>query len=417
MGEYILSDRLLRREWIYKSPIHCVGFAFEDYLKERGYGEGTIHFYLACLAHFARSLTSKRIAIGKINSELCQYFITSHLPYCRCPAPRQLQVGNISAALKILQIVLVEQGFTSAEEQLTPASVEVEKFRHFLADVRGLAENTCQQRVKYVRQFLERNFGDGDIDVTQLSVGDVDEFILEFAIRWKPEGIGVIRTALKSYLQYRTLQGDHTERLVCAMPVLASRKGRPARAVLTEDQLKLFFASFDRADQTGQRDYAIARCIFDLGLRGHEVAQIGLNSIDWRNGTIKLSGTKARRVQVMPLPAITGQAVATYIRHARPKTTNRLLFVRHVAPWDKPVTVCTIRNAIKNAFARCGMDDQFHGTHILRHTMATKLYQTGASVKEIADVLRHKDLTSAATYVRTDIGQLQTVALPWPGRN
>lgn len=417
MDEYILSDRLYRRDWIFESPVRCVGFAFEDYLQERGYGQATIHFYLASVAHFARWITRKRIDVSQIDDGLCDQFISSHLPRCSCPSPRQLQTSNIRAALKVLRIVLAEQGFTVDEEpERTPVLDEVWKFHRYLADVRGLAVNTCQQRLKYVQQFLEISFGDGPIDLMRLTVSDIDEFVLDFASRRKPEGLRVIRTALRSYFRYRSLLGDHADRLVCAMPVVATRKGTASRDVLTEEQLKQFFASFDRTHPTGRRDYAIARCIFDLGLRGHEVAQITLDSINWRKGTITISATKARRVQIVPLPALTGKAVAAYIRQGRPQTSNRFLFVRHVAPWDKPVTVCVIRNAIKNAFARCGMNDQFHGTHILRHTMATRLHQAGMSIKQIADVLRHKDLQSAAIYARTDLRTLQTVALPWPGR-
>ena len=94
------------------------------------------------------------------------------------------------------------------------------------------------------------------------------------------------------------------------MPLIANRRGTAPRDVLTEEQLKLFFASFDQTYPTGQRDYAIARCIFDSGLRGHEVAQITLDSIDWRKGTLKVLVTKARRVQLVPLPPLTGKAVA-----------------------------------------------------------------------------------------------------------
>lgn len=417
MDEYILFDRLYRREWIFKSPVACVGFAFEDYLRERGYGEGTIHFYLAALAHFAYWITQKRIDVNDVTTGLCEEFANSHLPRCSCPPPRQLQRANVRAALKHLRIVLHEQGFAADEDNLdSPVSEEVEQFHIYLRDVRGLAVNTCQQRLKYVRQFLEKKFANAAIDLAQVTANDVDAFILDFAVRLKPESLGVIRTTLRSYLRYRALSGDKTDTLICGMPVIATRKGAVPREVLTEAQLNLFFGSFDQTYPTGRRDYAIARCVFDLGLRGHEAAQLTLNSIDWKTGTVTIMATKGRRVQVIPLPAHTGRAIAAYIRHGRPKTSNRFLFVRHVAPWDRPVTVCAIRNAMTNAFARCGLSDRFCSTHILRHTMATRLHQAGASVKEIADVLRHKDLESAAVYARTDLRTLQSVGLPWPGR-
>jgi integrase/recombinase XerD len=47
--------------------------------------------------------------------------------------------------------------------------------------------------------------------------------------------------------------------------------------------------------------------------------------------------------------------------------------------------------------------------------MATRLQKTGVSIKEIADLLRHRDVNTARVYARVDLERLRTVALPWPG--
>ncbi|EAZ99048.1 phage-related integrase [Marinobacter sp. ELB17] len=70
---------------------------------------------------------------------------------------------------------------------------------------------------------------------------------------------------------------------------------------------------------------------------------------------------------------------------------------------------------MNRAFVRCGLRDQFCNTHVLRRTMATQLQRAGVSVKEIADVLRHKSLDTAYSYARVDVEQLRAMALPWPG--
>jgi integrase/recombinase XerD len=70
---------------------------------------------------------------------------------------------------------------------------------------------------------------------------------------------------------------------------------------------------------------------------------------------------------------------------------------------------------MNRAFARCSMRDQFCNTHVLRRSMATRLQKTGASIKEIADLLRHRNLNTARVYARVDLERLRSVALPWPG--
>jgi integrase len=70
---------------------------------------------------------------------------------------------------------------------------------------------------------------------------------------------------------------------------------------------------------------------------------------------------------------------------------------------------------MSRGFARCGLRDRFCSTHVLRRTTATRLQRAGASVKQIADVLRHQSLDTASTYARINLDDLRAVALPWSG--
>jgi site-specific recombinase XerD len=67
------------------------------------------------------------------------------------------------------------------------------------------------------------------------------------------------------------------------------------------------------------------------------------------------------------------------------------------------------------AYARAGLDLRLTGTHVLRHTSATRLLRVGVSMKEIADVLGHRSLDTSAIYAKVDLPALTAVALPWPG--
>jgi site-specific recombinase XerD len=52
---------------------------------------------------------------------------------------------------------------------------------------------------------------------------------------------------------------------------------------------------------------------------------------------------------------------------------------------------------------------------LLRHTLADRLLASGSSLKDVADVLRHRSLNTALIYAKLDSNQLTDVALPWPG--
>ncbi|WP_224029379.1 tyrosine-type recombinase/integrase [Paraburkholderia caribensis] len=199
------------------------------------------------------------------------------------------------------------------------------------------------------------------------------------------------------------------------MPKIANWPNRKPPKVLSDIQLEHFLQAFDVNTPSGMRDYAIARCIVDLGLRGDEATHLTLDAIDWRRGIVTLRHTKSQRSQRMPLPDQAGAAIALYLRAGRPLTESRFVFVRHRAPFGVPLSVAAIRNAMNRAFARCSLDDQFCNTHVQRRSTATRLQRANVSIKEIAHLLRHRSLDTARVYARVDIERLHEVPLSWQG--
>ena len=243
----------------------------------------------------------------------------------------------------------------------------------------------------------------------------MDAFFAELSSHLRPASLRAICNSLRSYFRYRALLGEPTAALAAALPRIADWRRATLPKVLSNTEVEAFLMAFDCADPVGLRDYAIARCLLDLGLRGHEVTYLTLESLDWRSATLTISSTKSKRVQQLPPPVSTGEAIVQYLRQGRPQTANRCLFVRHRAPFDKPLSVPAIRSSMNRAFVRCALRDRFCNTHVLRRTTATRLQRSGASVKEIADLLRHQSLDTASTYARVDLEGLRAVALPWSG--
>jgi integrase len=138
-----------------------------------------------------------------------------------------------------------------------------------------------------------------------------------------------------------------------------------------------------------------------------------IRDIDWRVGTVTLRGTKSSRQDVLPLPKETGQALADYLQHERPVTNNPAIFVRRRGTRDQPITSAAIQKVIKRACRRIGL--MHTSAHALRHTLACRLVENGSSLKEVADVLRHRSLESTLIYAKLDTPKLSAVALPWPG--
>jgi integrase len=135
--------------------------------------------------------------------------------------------------------------------------------------------------------------------------------------------------------------------------------------LLSGQEIHTLLNSFRDLKCSPKRAYAMVRCLTDLGLRASEVVQLQLDGMDWEKGTIHLPMGKLRRGSILPLPEKTGQAIVDYLRTERPRTGNRAVFVRHVAPYDVPIGTGVVRRTVREAYRRCGLAHS--RVHILRH--------------------------------------------------
>lgn len=414
------NDKLLasmsRRDWIIASPIYSVIPLYVGNLRSQRYGRETIQNYLASLAHFGHWLSQHRFGVPDINDALVAEFIESHLPSCNCQRPCMVRVATIRPALHhFLLAVMKFQGLDDLAQPPTPIGIELESYRHYLVDICGYAQNTCDARLGLTHRLLSFVFDKGPVSFDELTAENLSSFIARSAKDRKPATLRAICVDLTSYLRFRALQGNEIQALMAAIPHMAAPMPTRLPATMTDAELNTFLAIFNLSNPIGLRDFAIVRCMADLALRRAEVLRLNFDSFNWRDGTVTLTHNKSGRERKLPLPVQTAEAIICYLKEGRPETNNRAIFVRHIAPFDDPLGTGAINNLIRCALVRAGFGDRFHGTHLFRRSAATRMVQNGISLKDIADVLGHRNLNTTKTYTRVDLNRLRAIAQPWPG--
>ncbi|MDP1666956.1 MAG: tyrosine-type recombinase/integrase [Methylobacter sp.] len=394
------------------NPLSSIAAPYVEALNAQHYARYTIERYVNCVIHFGCWLNAEGVELQSINQALFHHYLHDLLLLSSNSVNSSDPIKMDRAALKHLLTFLPQQYSIITK---SPIEAELERFTDYLLNICGMSPQTCVNRCQHVGAFLSHRFCSEAPVFAQISGADIDAFFQHMALRWRPASLKVAGASLRSYLRFCALQGEPTTVLSAFIPRIASWSPATLPKVLSDTQVDAFLKAFDCTYGVGMRDYAIARCLLDIGLRGHEVTYLKLDSVDWRNATLTISSNKSKRVQQLPLPVSTGQAIAQYLFKGRPLASSRILFVRHRAPFDQPLSVPAIRNAMNRAFTRCGLRNQFCNTHVLRSTTATRLQKAGASIKDIADLLRHQCLDTAKTYARVDLERLRAVALPWPG--
>lgn len=291
---------------------------------------------------------------------------------------------------------------------------ELRCYEEHLRNVRGLAENSYRNLTRIAGRLLHKKFARRQINIAELRAEDVRRFLAsQLDARRTPSNASKLASALRSYFRYRTTCGDRVGKLTAVIlnPVHWKLASLP-RALKPEETERLL-NSFTANLRFPKRGYAIVRCALDIGLRTGEIAHLMIRDIDWRAGTVMLRGTKSLRQVILPLPMETGQALADYLQHERPTTQNPAIFIRQKEGKDYPITSTAIQKVIKRACCRVGLPHS--SAHALRHTLACRLVGNGSSLKEVADLLRHRSLNTTLIYAKLDTPKLSAVALPWPG--
>jgi site-specific recombinase XerD len=291
-----------------------------------------------------------------------------------------------------------------------PLEELLEDYGRYLSVERGLSAHTVVHAYgPAARLFLAGRDDPDGLGLERLCAADVTSFLARECPKRSVPGARDLVCALRSFLRYLHLAGRIEVPLVWAVPSVADLRDRTLPRGLEPAAVKKLLASCDRRRLVGRRDFAILLLLSRLGLRGGEVAGLRLDDIDWRRGELLVRG-KGGRHDTLPLPVDVGEAVVSYLRR-RPACGCRELFLRINAP-RQGLNRSTIGWVVRSACDRAGLDRV--GAHRLRHSAATGMLRKGASLREIGQVLRHRDQKTTAIYAKVDRIALGGLVRPWP---
>jgi site-specific recombinase XerD len=291
---------------------------------------------------------------------------------------------------------------------------ELCRYDEHLRDVRGLAASTRKDRLYVAGMLLRQKFKGRAIDISRLQADDIRQFLAsQLEAHRSASNASRHAVALRSYFRYRATCGDSVGKLTAVILNPVHWKLASLPRALKPDEIERLLNSFTDDLRWTKRGYAIIRCALDMGLRSCEIANLKIGDIDWRTGIVTLRGTKSLRQDILPLPMETGQALVDYLQNERPRTANPSIFVLHLGDHDRQMTAGAVRGVIRWAYKRIGLTHT--RSHALRHAFACRLVENGSSLKEVADLLRHRSLSTTLIYAKLDTPKLAAVALPWPG--
>jgi integrase/recombinase XerD len=303
-----------------------------------------------------------------------------------------------------------------ADGPASTAGVLLQEYDRYLRVERRAGEVTITQYLRYANEFLTAAGEPPDGPETGARLAALDgaqvlDAVSRQVARHRPPSIGADLTGDRAFLRFLERTGRTTRPLAAAIPRAARQPSRLPEQV-DPATAAVILASCDRATEGGCRDRAVLLLLHRYGLRPVEVTRMELPDLRWRAGEFVVHG-KAGRVDVLPLLRDVGEAIVEYLRIRRPAPPGvAAVFLSARAP-VQPMRKSSVGALAGRACARAGVPRT--GPRAFRHAVGHDLLKGGASLVEIRDVLRHRDIETTTAYTRVDVSALRSLARPWPG--
>jgi len=387
---------------------------FLRHLRDAGYAERTLRKKRTVAKAFARWARKRGIATDDFNRSHIAAFIA------RSPRRGKAHVKFEHAVMRLFFGYLCAIAGMPCPPAHQPASATaaiLQQYQNYLRKDRGLAENSLRVYLPLIRAFCaSQRTPTTRVFLRSLNASVIRDFLLKQTRNRSAEYVRLLATALRSFLRFLFLSGQVPLDLSPSVPRVCKYRQSVPPAFLSPQEVTRVLTATNPATPRGRRDYAILLLLARLGLRAGEIVTLELGDILWRSAEIVVRG-KGGTVEHLPLLQDIGEALAAYLRQDRGANASRRIFLRMWAPRIGLTGPAAVGHIVRLALARAGVRRSGRGAaHLFRHGLATRMIRQGASLPEIAEVLRHRSQMTTSGYTQVAFEALRQVAQPWPAR-
>jgi len=337
----------------------------------------------------------------------------------RFPRSRNGRRPKAAQGLPHLIRLLRQQGIIPPPNgrcSLTAIDQWLRQYEQYLEHVLGAAAGTRKSYRLIARRFLRACFGVTPFNWEALEAQAISDFVQQEASTRTGGGRTLVSAGVRAVLRFLVFCGERPPGLEAAAPTLRQGPHAPLPNRLTMEDVERVLAAYDDTTPQHLRDRAIIVLLARLGLRAHEIVTLHFEDINWHEGWLCIRAGKTHRERRLPLTQEVGTALARHLRHGRPVSPRRQVFLQLRAPFRPFTNACSVSDLARRAMVHAGLTPTPRmGAHTFRRTAASQMVNRGASFKDVADVLGHQSLETTALYAKLDLETLAPVALPWPG--
>ena len=238
---------------------------------------------------------------------------------------------------------------------------------------------------------------------------DIDGRQIQSFIAWRHrQGIGGRSlqrnlSAVRAFYRYLIAQG--IARQNPANGILAPKSARRLPKALDADQAAQL-VEIDATEPLEIRDRAILELIYSSGLRLSELISLDLDSIDYADALITVTG-KGKKTRTVPIGRHAIKALQAWLKVRADfcKAEEKAIFVSRRGVRISPRSV---QQRLKQWAIKQGLPNHVH-PHMLRHSFASHLLESSGDLRAVQELLGHADISTTQIYTHLDFQHLAKV--------
>jgi integrase/recombinase XerD len=289
------------------------------------------------------------------------------------------------------------------------ADKRLRTYERWLRDERGIASSTIEERSKHASYFLKW-LAAYPVRLRHLSPSHVERYLETNKAKGLALSTRITRAnSLRNFLRHSEARGSIRTGLCEAVPVFVRPKYAFTERGPSWSGVGRMISFLSRVKPTDIRDYAMILLMALYGLRAGEIRGLRMTDVDFKNRTLTVGRRKTRRTQRFPLTPKVLNALKKYINRARPESECPSLFLATDTAC-RPISASGLYHRTRDLFRKSAVKSPHKGPHAFRHACANQLMDKGASVRDIAAFLGHRNPRSVREYARYNVEHLRQIA-------
>lgn len=251
--------------------------------------------------------------------------------------------------------------------------------------IEGFSPHTVKA-YKIQHNLLVRHFG--DIDIENIKLIELKQYLAKDAVRLKPASLGHRVRFLRGFFRYAHEEGI-TSTFVAAK-LKEPKEGQRIPKFIVEEDLEWL-----RESCKGAREKALISLLYATGCRIGEVHRMNKNDVDWTNRSIIVLGKGDKQREVY-FDTKTYLWLKEYLSERTDEETA--LFVSERKPIVRS-SIWSLRYTVKRIANRSEINANIY-PHKFRHSFATHLLDRGAPLEVISDLCGHQKIETTRVYAQ-----------------